>query len=285
MRISGKGRLEGRSHVSDEDVLLFADGELGPKRAAEIGQHFEACWECRTRLMDVQNTIGEFIHLQQSRFAGTIPPDDGPLAHLKARLRILRPQSGPPPNGFRARNLAVTSALAAALLCVLSFAVQHVLIKRRVFEGAYLSKPIAKITPGEAVQLPLRQVCSGDARERTPLVPASLREQVFEAYGLHSARQQDFEVDYLIARDLGGAESLRNLWPEPYGNTVWNAHVKDQLETRLRDLVCSGELGLNTAQYDLSSDWISAYKKYFKTETPVVQPQPVAVIVALLERP
>lgn len=284
MRITGKRRLNDRSHVSDEDVLLFADGELTPKRAAEIGQHFEMCWECRTRLTDLQNTIGEFIHLQQSRFAGTIPPVDGPLAHLKAKLNVLRLKSGSG-NGFRIRNLGLMSGLAAVLSCVLLFAVQHVYRKPHVIEGAYLSEPIAKITPGEAVRLPLRQVCSDNSSGATPRVPASLRKQVFEEYGLHGARQQDFEVDYLITRDLGGAESLRNLWPEPYGNTVWNAHVKDQLETRLRDLVCSGNLDLNTAQYDLASDWIAAYKKYFKTETPVSQAQPVAVIVAVLERP
>jgi len=43
-------------------------------------------------------------------------------------------------------------------------------------------------------------------------------------------RPDAYEVDYLITPELGGATDIRNLWP--YGDTVWNAHVKDQLEDR-----------------------------------------------------
>lgn len=71
----------------------------------------------------------------------------------------------------------------------------------------------------------------------------------------------DFEVDYLITPDLGGAESLRNLWPQPYSAT-WNARVKDRLEQRLHQLVCAGKMDLSTAQHDIATDWIGAYKKY-----------------------
>jgi hypothetical protein len=68
-------------------------------------------------------------------------------------------------------------------------------------------------------------------------------------------------VDYLITRDLGGAPSVRNLWPQPNG-ARWNAGAKDQLEQRLHDLVCTGRLNLATAQHDIAADWIGAYRKY-----------------------
>jgi len=74
-------------------------------------------------------------------------------------------------------------------------------------------------------------------------------------------------VDYLITPELGGAGSIRNLWPQPY-SAVWNAHVKDELEDRLHGLVCSGQVDLATAQREISRDWISAYKKYFHTDKP-----------------
>jgi hypothetical protein len=45
--------------------------------------------------------------------------------------------------------------------------------------------------------------------------------------------------------------------------------VKDNLEDRLRQLVCSGGLDLRAAQHDISSDWIAAYKKYFHSDTPI----------------
>ena len=74
-------------------------------------------------------------------------------------------------------------------------------------------------------------------------------------------------MDYLITPDLGGTESIRNLWPQPY-SARWNARVKDQLETRLHQLVCEGKLDLATAQHDISSDWIGAYRKYVGGNAP-----------------
>ncbi|MGB7148266.1 MAG: hypothetical protein WBD45_03890 [Terriglobales bacterium] len=97
----------------------------------------------------------------------------------------------------------------------------------------------------------------------------SLRQEVFREYGILSAHQDDYEVDYLIAPGLGGAEDIHNLWPEPYTSRAWNAHIKDTLEERLHQLVCDGELDLPTAQRDIATDWIVAYKKYFHTDRPL----------------
>ena len=91
--------------------------------------------------------------------------------------------------------------------------------------------------------------------------------QVFREYGINDTRPSAYEVDYLITPELGGANSIRNLWPQPY-SAVWNAHVKDELEDRLHGLVCTGQVDLATAQQDISRDWISAYKKYFHTDKP-----------------
>jgi hypothetical protein len=59
------------------------------------------------------------------------------------------------------------------------------------------------------------------------------------------------------------------LWPQSYTATVWNAHVKDALEDRLRDLVCDGQLDLATAQREIAANWVEAYKKYFHTDRPL----------------
>lgn len=40
------------------------------------------------------------------------------------------------------------------------------------------------------------------------------------------------EVDHLISLELGGANAIENLWPQPFDGK-WNAHVKDRLELRL----------------------------------------------------
>jgi hypothetical protein len=53
---------------------------------------------------------------------------------------------------------------------------------------------------------------------------------------------------------------------------MWNARVKDELEDHLHALVCEGKLPLGTAQNDISSNWIAAYKKYFNTDRPRQMP-------------
>jgi hypothetical protein len=68
---------------------------------------------------------------------------------------------------------------------------------------------------------------------------------------------------------LGGADDIHNLWPERYSSSIWNAHVKDALEEHFHQMVCAGKLDLSTAQRDIASDWIAAYKKYFRTDRPL----------------
>jgi hypothetical protein len=113
------------------------------------------------------------------------------------------------------------------------------------------------------------ELCSAAAATTAPAVPVSLKRKVFELYGVTPPQPDAYEVDYLITPALGGADDIRNLWPQPYVSTVWNARVKDELEDRLRELVCGGQLDLAEAQRDISTDWIAAYKKYFQTDRPV----------------
>jgi len=68
---------------------------------------------------------------------------------------------------------------------------------------------------------------------------------------------------------LGGADDIRNLWPEPRYDTVWNSFVKDQLEDYLHHAVCGGKIGLPVAQHEIATNWIAAYKKYFHTDRPL----------------
>ena len=90
---------------------------------------------------------------------------------------------------------------------------------------------------------------------------------LFRSYGLPTSAEKDYELDYLISPALGGVDNIQNLWPQPYSST-WNARVKDQLEDHLHDLVCQGKVQLATAQNDMASDWIAAYKRYFNTDKP-----------------
>jgi hypothetical protein len=88
----------------------------------------------------------------------------------------------------------------------------------------------------------------------------------------------DYELDYLITPSLGGADNIQNLWPQPY-SARWNARAKDQLENHLHELVCQGQIQLATAQNEIASNWIAAYKRYFNTDKPLLSPSQGSSIV------
>jgi len=134
--------------------------------------------------------------------------------------------------------------------------------------------PDPTLTPGAVRRVVLNDVCSMAHEEVVRNVPDSLRQQVFEEYGIVNPRAQDYEIDYLIAPGLGGADDIHNLWPEPSRTSAWNAHVKDALEERLHQLVCDGQLDLPTAQQAIARDWIAAYKKYLGPGRNVAQARP-----------
>lgn len=90
----------------------------------------------------------------------------------------------------------------------------------------------------------------------TPLERAQLA-----AYGEPSASPAAFELDHLIALELGGApRDVANLWPEPYTGTV-NARQKDIVENYLHDEVCRGTLPLDEAQRQIATDWLEVYHR------------------------
>lgn len=78
----------------------------------------------------------------------------------------------------------------------------------------------------------------------------------------YSANPSCWEEDHLISLELGGdPRSPDNLWPEPWFGP-WNAHDKDVLETKLKEMVCGGEISLKDAQAAIATDWVAAYKSY-----------------------
>ncbi len=69
-----------------------------------------------------------------------------------------------------------------------------------------------------------------------------------------------YEYDHLISLQLGGDPSdPRNLWPEPYDvrgdNDDLDARDKDVVETKLKRLVCAGQMKLREAQRIIATDW------------------------------
>jgi hypothetical protein len=259
------------SHPSDEELMLAADGELSPAQAKKTDEHLAACWDCRARRARLEATISDLVAARHAVLDSQIPSEIGRRALLKAHLAELaaQPAAQPGLSATLTRRLLIPASVAALILVSMALTV---LYRSRTSESALpqiVVEPSPRLTPGATRPVKLADVCNAEGDGRARVIPISLRQQVFQEYGMANASPADYEVDFLITPELGGSNDIHNLWPEPYSSTVWNAHVKDELEDRLRQMVCDGQLDLATAQRDISADWIQAYKKYFHTERPL----------------
>jgi hypothetical protein len=118
--------------------------------------------------------------------------------------------------------------------------------------------PNSSLTPGDILTTDVKKICAPGYSKSVRAVPASEKHQVYQMYRITRHKAREFEVDHLISLELGGSNSIRNLWPQSYSTQPYNAQVKDKLENRLHKLVCSGQLNIRTAQVEIAKDWIKA---------------------------
>jgi hypothetical protein len=251
-------------HLSDQELLSWVDGEVSARRAAGIQRHLSACGVCRPRMAELQHTIADFVHIYGSELGAELPPMEGPRALLKARLKE-RAAAAEAVNWFGGPRRFGTAGAVAALLLLAGIAIW--VLPHGMLRGS-VAIPDLSLTPGATNPIGVQDVCATRFSSNDPAVPDTLKREVLKAYGLNGDMANAYEIDYLVTPELGGATSIRNLWPQPSLNTVWNARVKDALEDRLHNMVCSGQLDLATAQREISQDWVAAYKKYFRTNEP-----------------
>lgn len=130
------------------------------------------------------------------------------------------------------------------------------------------------LTPGVTVPgLTAEKICKTKWGKDARHVTEAMKKQVFESYGYTGnddpkcspakGSKQRCEIDHLISRELGGADDVKNLWPQPYGTKPWNAHLKDKLENRLHKEMCAGNITLEQAQHAIADDWRVPYRKYY----------------------
>lgn len=129
--------------------------------------------------------------------------------------------------------------------------------------GGY-ALPNPHVTPGKTVEITKQEVCDKkwgrDVRHVTP----AMKSEVCLRYGVRACPGPHYEIDHLIPRELGGADDVENLWPQP----LTEARLKDHLENFLHRAVCSGAIGLHDAQQQLRDDWPRAYERMRGRDTP-----------------
>ncbi len=91
---------EKSEHPPREMLLLFVDGELQAKEAAQLEAHLEACWPCRVKTQKVQDAIADIIEFDDQVLTPRLNPPQG-WRNFDRKLNQLVAASGKQP--FRSR--------------------------------------------------------------------------------------------------------------------------------------------------------------------------------------
>lgn len=249
-----------RGHVSDEALVRLMDGELSSVERDGVQGHVLECEHCAARKRSLEATSSGVAEMLRAE------AEAAPLHAAGLRVRVRSGIAAAPDrsmSGLRWSLLAVTVALPIVAVVIGWFVLRHqagTVREAMLLEG--LTVPDPHLTPGAIRPVQVEELCRESGEDFDPEVPAAVQQAVFQEYGMWDARTGEYQVDYLVSPQLGGTDSLANLWPEPYGTKVWNARAKDALEQRLRTMVCAGEIDLPAAQEAIRVDWIAAYRRY-----------------------
>jgi Putative zinc-finger len=262
-------------HLSDEEMLLVADRECSPRSAAKVREHLAQCAPCHERMIELETTLAEFVAMRERTVLSQPPASDRLRRTLKARLSEAGRNSTKTPLWLPPSAWATQFARACIALLIVGgslWLMRDIVLQKLDLSGSdqiASALPRPRLTPGATRAVRLDDLCQNDDADQDPPVNISLEQQVLAEYGVPVAARHGYQLDYLIAPELGGTADIHNLWPEPYSSTSWNAHVKDVLEEHLHEMVCQGKLPLATAQEEIATDWIAAYKREFHTDTPL----------------
>jgi anti-sigma factor RsiW len=259
-------------HLTDRELLRGLDDELSESRKVAAERHLRECETCRRRQVAIHQTAMATSSTYRE-VSGADETMNASRDRLKAHLSqaVLDGAARQWSDSGAGHGMFSRRALSGALALAAMVAWLAVSIASGGFgilpADPGSSLPMASITPGATWDVSAEDLCAGTRYTRT--ITTAMRAQVVSAYGVAHVPADQYELDYLITPELGGATDARNLWPQPYASRVWNARVKDELERLLPRLVCAGALDLETAQRDMAVDWIAAYKKYFNTDQPL----------------
>lgn len=131
-------------------------------------------------------------------------------------------------------------------------------------------------TPGAAFPVTKEQICQSGYTACVRHVTASTSKAIYASYGIKRHKKGEYEVDHLISLEIGGSNDPENLWPQSYVTQPRNAHVKDWLENKLNELVCTDKMSLQQAQHLIASNWIKAFDTYGGRVQPMKHPKHIS---------
>lgn len=117
------------------------------------------------------------------------------------------------------------------------------------------SDPDVICAPGYLASRPRKY---GTAEERAQW------KRVFASYHVPLSASREYELDHLVPRCLGGADTDANLWPQTREG-YWNAAKKDEIERETCKAACS-EVPLSTInlQRSFARNWVRLYQFFIQ---------------------
>jgi hypothetical protein len=112
--------------------------------------------------------------------------------------------------------------------------------------------PNPKLTPGRIAE---------HDKDRAG-VTVSMEQKVFARYRLPWPRRAEFKIDHLIPIELGGADTIDNLWPQRVRAKPYGADRKELLAELFLQRIRSGRMTIAQAQEEIRRDWIDAFVDY-----------------------
>jgi hypothetical protein len=109
--------------------------------------------------------------------------------------------------------------------------------------------PNPKLTPGRAAT---------SEKDRGG-VTVAMEQKVFARYRLPWSWRAQFKIDHLIPLELGGADTIDNLWPQSLRARPYGPNRKELLAEVFLQKIRTGKMTLAQAQEEISRDWIDAF--------------------------
>jgi hypothetical protein len=69
-------------HLEDGLLLRYLDGELTRRKARQVREHLEACWQCRTELEGLQAAVADCVRYRKNVLGTCLPPPPEPWKDL-----------------------------------------------------------------------------------------------------------------------------------------------------------------------------------------------------------
>jgi 5-methylcytosine-specific restriction endonuclease McrA len=163
--------------------------------------------------------------------------------------------------------------------------ISSLLVASPSFAQGWPRLPNHGLTPGLTRGLTVKKICNTKWGSDARSVTSKMKKDVMAAYHfkvtacpltvLKGKKVHRVEIDHLVPRSIGGADDVKNLWPECYEPVKKNkskqadgAHKKDRLETELHRRVCKAKSAALLKQYQnkIKTNWISLYHKIYGNE-------------------